>query len=637
MSDDGYEPQADLTQEALLASDRDPESGTLPQVSSWESLRRESANRARKNSQAGSNADDQSSDRPSSSGYGRAGGTGSIWSAADTEYSHPMGRWEKEGEFLIPLECYQRMSRWKKCCVLFSALFILFLTVMIPVTFAVIVPGIIDDAVGQSTTVLIRAVVSEPNASASTIRMTTHLQLNNAGSWEATLDSFPVTISDGETGIAFGTLVMPEIKVKANGPTDILVNDTMFVSNPGAFSAATAKVLIGPCDPTCNWRAVGRPTVHIKVLGIELAYETSFHGDIPLPLTQLAEAQADNMQFTGGSETKVWGVAETTFFSQSLLELHNLGHMVFNLKTPGPNGVTLGNASMANFQVLRGFNFFPKAVTTLEKTAENQVALAKFMGDVSQGIDTPMVLSGPVDGCPLFMQHIAQQNFTVKGVTPDRASPVRQSLITLASANGHTTVGGECSPLNLGDCIRGSVNVLYSPMKLIPMTMRDLDLEAYLLEPIEFTFQNDLLSPKRVHCNRTDKFVRQFTRAGMFPPPNQQQDFMTLLPNKSTSFFVPAQPLDGPPFAGPACAALGVIGSPYDCCYTGLQLATACRAKSRGQQSFDTRINGTVTVGFGNFSINVVTTQPLVTAYFEDAFTTNFDNTMSCDSVTIIE
>ena len=159
MSDDGYEPQADLTQEALLASDRDPESGTLPQVSSWESLRRESANRARKNSQAGSNVDEQSSDRPSSSGYGR---TGSIWSQADTEYSHPMGRWEKEGEFLIPLECYQRMPRWKKCCVLFSVLFILFLTVMIPVTFAVIVPGIIDQAVGQSTTVLIRAVRTPP-------------------------------------------------------------------------------------------------------------------------------------------------------------------------------------------------------------------------------------------------------------------------------------------------------------------------------------------------------------------------------------------------------------------------------------------------------------------------------------------
>lgn len=56
-------------------------------------------------------------------------------------FSHPAGRWEKEGEFLVPCECYQRMPRWKKGCCVSGVFFAIVLVVMIPVTFLVIIPG----------------------------------------------------------------------------------------------------------------------------------------------------------------------------------------------------------------------------------------------------------------------------------------------------------------------------------------------------------------------------------------------------------------------------------------------------------------------------------------------------------------
>lgn len=54
--------------------------------------------------------------------------------------------------------------------------------------------------------------MSDPDPVQSTVRMATHLQLNNAGSTSATIKSFRVSIYANE-GACFGEVNMPSIEV----------------------------------------------------------------------------------------------------------------------------------------------------------------------------------------------------------------------------------------------------------------------------------------------------------------------------------------------------------------------------------------------------------------------------------------
>ena len=65
-----------------------------------------------------------------------------------------------------------------------------------------------------------------------------------------------------------------------------------------------------------------------------------------------------------------------------------------------------------------------------------------------------------------------------------------------------------------------------------------------------------------------------------------------------------------------------------------MQLAASCRAKQRGKYSWDASANGTVVISVGNFSLGLDLNVPLLTVYFEDAFTTSFENgLLSCDNI----
>eukprot|EP00656_Telonema_subtile_P052357 TRINITY_DN7286_c0_g1_i1.p1 TRINITY_DN7286_c0_g1~~TRINITY_DN7286_c0_g1_i1.p1 ORF type:complete len:620 (-),score=111.97 TRINITY_DN7286_c0_g1_i1:63-1922(-) len=554
-------------------------------------------------------------------------------SRAWSEHSHPMGRFEKEGQFLIPCECYQRMPRWKKCACVSGIFFLVAFLVMIPVTFAVIVPNMINDAVSHSTTVLVRAEVSHPDAVASTVRMATTLQLNNAGGTAAKIKSFKVQLYSDER-YPFGELTMPDIDVHSNAPTEIRINDTLKVTNDSAFVAATAQVLLGPCDPEiaseCAWTAVGKPTVKLTLMGIPLTYTTDFKGSIPMPLTQLANVQANNVQLTGGEKNKVFAVANTSFFSQSLLELTNLGKMVFAVRDL--DGEYLGNASMPNFSVLRGHNELDNCHTVMERTPTNSQQLRKFLSGVSQGVDQQVILHGPIDGCALFLQNIVTQNFTIKGVSDLRAAPIRQSLIAKGQAEGFKPGGGTCSLVAGSECVRGSVNVLLSPMDRVDIRFTNLSLNAYLHEEIGYNFTSLLAPGGSVKCPSTSQFVHQFTQKGMYVNDTQRDDIL-MKPGKPISVVTPAEPIY-PDMQPSTCEKFGVFGSPFSCCFTSRQLAASCRAKARGEYSFDTFVNGTVVLGVGDFEIEVDVKQPLISVYFEDAFTTNFEHGLiSCSNI----
>lgn len=172
-------------------------------------------------------------------------------------------------------------------------------------------------------------------------------------------------------------------------------------------------------------------------------FKANFKGQIPLPLTQLAQLQGNNFQLLDGDEKRLFAKAEASFFSQSLLELRRLGPMVFELTDP--DGELIGNASMSNFEVVRGTNSISVVNATMFKTRTNGKSLRRILSGVAQGFDQELVLRGPVDGCPLFMQHIVvQQAFRVKGLSDLRTNYIRMGLINVAAAEGHKPGGGKC-------------------------------------------------------------------------------------------------------------------------------------------------------------------------------------------------
>merc|ERR1712166_1516761 len=101
--------------------------------------------------------------------------------------------------------------------------------------------------------------------------MSTHLQLNNAGGVAAYISSFSVELYS-DPRYPFGSMIMPDIDIKANAPVDIFINTSLHVTNATAFAAATTEVLQGPCDPEvaeeCAWHASGKPRVKIHLIGI---------------------------------------------------------------------------------------------------------------------------------------------------------------------------------------------------------------------------------------------------------------------------------------------------------------------------------------------------------------------------------
>eukprot|EP00657_Telonema_sp_P-1_P000106 TRINITY_DN10184_c0_g1_i1.p1 TRINITY_DN10184_c0_g1~~TRINITY_DN10184_c0_g1_i1.p1 ORF type:complete len:190 (-),score=33.65 TRINITY_DN10184_c0_g1_i1:282-851(-) len=172
-----------------------------------------------------------------------------------------------------------------------------------------------------------------------------------------------------------------------------------------------------------------------------------------------------------------------------------------------------------------------------------------------------------------------------------------------------------------------------SPMKFVNVTFTELVLNAYLTEPITYKFTHPIFAKDGIICPPTTEFVLQKTAMGMYINDPTRDDIL-LPPNTSVSVFTPATAIHD----HGTCTILGE-GSPYSCCFTSRQLATACRAQKKGHWSFDTFVNGTVKMWINTFSQTLDVSQPLVTVYYEDAFLTGFEaiigdqGLFTCDNI----
>ncbi|CAE8623715.1 unnamed protein product, partial [Polarella glacialis] len=316
-----------------------------------------------------------------------------------------------------------------------------------------LVPWYAQSQMDRATIVLLGASLSEPTK--DTVRMTAQTVLQSGSMVASHVQSFNATVS--ANGVIFGWLIFPDTETVADGPTHVKLDTPLHVTDNAAFTAAAAPLLQGfPSDWTLSGSA------KVSAAGFTMTLKVS--KVLELPPSPLRNVIGTNVDIVSGNATTLHALADTLFFSESIVQMQNLGGLTFSLhpvlEDGSPNiGVSLGEVFMDNFQVIRGYNLMPKASVFLQKTEENLPFLSPFLGSWASGRNQTVAIRGPVRSGSPFLDNLTTQFLVMVGLD---TGMIRSAYISNShSLRGHDPkTGKECPLINAVNCLRGSVVVV---------------------------------------------------------------------------------------------------------------------------------------------------------------------------------
>jgi hypothetical protein len=370
--------------------------------------------------------------------------------------------------------------------------------------------------------------------------------------------------------------------------------------------------------------------------------------EIDIPGINLMESiVVTSMDITGGTKDMLTATSVVQFVSATSMKPGSLGKLEFEIWTlPGAagakDGLVLGTVSMPDsFAIAKGMNEAHVVVSLPQpSTTAGEKAVAAFVGSFSEGHTNEFEMRGPVNHANPLLNNLVRKPVKILG-TPD------PSLMLSVFADKFTNMGFKVAgnPKKL----RGAIVVSKNPYNL-PITIANIKYDVHLLEPVKWTFTAiTMTGGKHVECggkHGEDRYARMYYAPGMHqykklcPQESCNKTDMsatvTMQPLGDTSFFVPAVPMPGQGRDG-CCPICSDALSPYDCCYTSLALAAACRAQSRSEGHFMGRSNGTMDMTVGDFVIKGVRygQDALPTLFAPDITDGIFDGVLSCQNVVI--
>jgi hypothetical protein len=372
---------------------------------------------------------------------------------------------------------------------------------------------------------------------------------------------------------------------------------------------------------------------------------------IVIPGVNLMDSiQVTSLKILSGTKSLLTAVSVVEFVSNSVLQKGSLGDLQFEIYTvAGPDagdkgGVFMGSVHLGGgFEVKKGLNKASATVTLpAPSTPEGHRAVARFVGAFCEGFTTHFEMRGPVKNVNPMLNGLIKKPVTILG-TPDPS--LMLSVFSDKGSNVGFNVPGRKMKL------RGAIVVSKNPYD-VPITISNIQYDVHLEEPLKWVFKDKIMTlGKRHQCGGVhgeNRYARMFYAPGMHLYPKlcphehcNQRDMnatVRMLPGTVTSFFVPAIPMPGQGRDG-CCPVCNDKLSPFDCCYTSLTLAAACRAQQRHESHFMGRSNGTMDMAVGEFQLyNVSYAQNELPTIFAPDITEGMylDQVLDCRDIEII-
>lgn len=297
--------------------------------------------------------------------------------------------------------------RCKNCLICVGVLVVL-TAVLIPVSLFVIGPAVAQNTINQAAVTLLNATMYSPTNDSVTMSTFLEMSAPNGNLFSAEMNTERVTV--GTPGMDFGEMMMPQLSIHSS---NIYLNVTsrLRVTDVEAFTSATAGVLQGHPRP---WMIRGHPTVKVKMAGMTLTYHLKMEKTFDLPTTLFIQMESKDVNILETNSTTVTATASATFFSSSVLELLNMGTMVFNLTNT--QGTVIGFVEVPNFRARRDFNSMDCRMTAQSlPDGSNVNAINDFFRTFASGANQIAVMRGPIRSLSPFLSNIVTQNVTIRG------------------------------------------------------------------------------------------------------------------------------------------------------------------------------------------------------------------------------
>jgi len=501
-------------------------------------------------------------------------------------------------------------------CSTFVAAFLFFLFVCLP--------ALAQTVLDESTLIPLRMYMR--NATNRTIILQSVSELHDVGPLGARLlEAFVEIHHKGDT---LGHMMLPELDIKGGQVLRFEMESVLTVTNFTAFTRATAEILQGIGG---QWKIKGNGTVEIKLAGITRSVAVDLNKDFLIPATLLEDVRGYDGQVVEGSgtENELLLTARTSMFSSSILEMHDLGEFVFDLNVlTGEESdikkfVKVGEVSVDNFDVRQGLNDL-RSRGKIIKTPENEAVLSTFMAGYLMGNDQLAYLHGPTNSSSIFLDNVVEQKIIFAGSNDSK--PVLVSMI-----NKDWTLVGFTPDLPGATTFRGPIVTVHNTLTAT-VIQRNITNSIFLVEPIEYQFKHRLLGSH--HCKRSDKFVKLYSAPGMYKNNSTREPVVEFHPQQTKSVFLPGRPLKDQSTGKPCTVLTKYLADGADCCFVSSPIASACRAKSRGEMFFLTNLYSDFIMQLGEFRIPLLVTQNNIQTMFTSEVTEGFlqDAEISCSN-----
>jgi len=492
------------------------------------------------------------------------------------------------------------------------------------------------------------AVMSEPTETG--VRMKANVVIHMAGlssalGADAHIHGFSASLGSG--GKMFASCDLPALTASASVPTSWQMDARLRVHDPVHFRSAVLKVMQGESS---TWSISAKP----QVTSMGMTFNLEMSQDLQIPGISLEQMVTSNIDLVKGSQDSLQTSATTSFMSPSQLELRNLGKTTFALhvldESAGQGrivtGQKIGEVSMEDFSVRRGFNLVDGVGVTLIQSTSSATRIAKLLSDYASGKEQRIVIQGPVLAAAPWLLNVTTQVATMPGLPkPIVRSGVISDYLTI---HGHMPNTGKACSLTQGEkCFRGSI-VGAANFASRDLTMREMSFDVFTADEINYDVTIralDLVPLKTARCSGKHRSVtRLFSTPGMwtFIDPERSQDATVTMPSTKsktdgvTSFFLPAKPMPGQSDGTDCLGKLLKNEEPYDCCYLTVLTAAACYYRQKDLTVIPVSIEGNYTLSVDEFNIRTNISQAMVPLNFGHGIEQFADGplTLSCQDFT---
>ena len=275
-------------------------------------------------------------------------------------------------------------------------------------------PALTNSTMKQVTMTITNCNMTSPDP--VSIGLDCNSTINNGGSVAATMHSTIVNVSTRTSPILFGYMELPTVRLNKNAPSYLNIKSRLYVTDVPSFTKACFSVLQGfPAE----WQIIGHPDITVEMPLINPTFsKIKLDKFLMLPATLLRRVRSSSINILNTTKTTVFGMAEATFFSSSILQLLNLGEMHFEMQTA--EGYKIGTVYAKKFNVKQGFNTLSNMSVHLQPDPFNDPNARKGVSNFIQAYlsaqDQTLKLHGPVANKAPFLNALVEQDIYIPGV-----------------------------------------------------------------------------------------------------------------------------------------------------------------------------------------------------------------------------